>query len=256
MSVDPIRHLEVFDPYAFGERRVDVIGAGALGSKVVLSLAKLGITNIHVWDFDKVEEHNIANQAFGIKDIGKPKVKALQELVKRDTGTVINIHEERVDGKQPLGEIVICLPDSMEARKAIWMGAAKFKPSVKVWIEARMGTDNGRIYAIDPLDLGQINQYEKTFYGDDEAEVSACGATISVGPTADIMCGMVVWQVIRFWGFQTGKAGGDAKESEIVIGFRPCMFLTRDLGVLVVPKAAVDAPVAARKTAAKKRKIA
>ena len=73
-SIDTRRHIDVFSPDLFGKRRIDVIGAGATGSRVVLALAKLGLDNIHVWDFDHVEAHNIANQVFGLADIGKLKI--------------------------------------------------------------------------------------------------------------------------------------------------------------------------------------
>ena len=44
--IDTTRHVEVFSPDAFGSRRIDIIGAGASGSRIVLALAKLGIENI------------------------------------------------------------------------------------------------------------------------------------------------------------------------------------------------------------------
>src|SRR5215813_5940026 len=93
-NVDITRHVEVFSRDAFGNKRIDVIGAGATGSRIVLSLAKLGLENIHVWDFDTVEGHNIANQAYGMGDIGKLKVDALHDLVKAQTGLSIHKHAE------------------------------------------------------------------------------------------------------------------------------------------------------------------
>ena len=119
MAIDPTRHLSVFSPHAFGKKRVDIIGAGATGSRIVLSLAKLGVENIHVWDFDKVEEHNIANQIYGLENIGEPKVRALADVIKKSTGTAITAHDERVDGSKQLGEAVFLLTDTMESRKEI-----------------------------------------------------------------------------------------------------------------------------------------
>ena len=43
---------------------IHIIGCGATGSWVALMLAKMGISNITCWDFDKVEEHNLPNQFF------------------------------------------------------------------------------------------------------------------------------------------------------------------------------------------------
>jgi len=223
--VDPLRHLSVFSPHKFGNRRVDVIGCGATGSRIVLSLAKLGIENIHCWDFDVVEEHNIANQIFGIGDIGQLKVEALADIVEVQTGAKVHIHTEKVDGSQVLGEIVFLLTDTMESRREIWDKALKFKLRTQLMVETRMGADNGRIYAVNPNKPGHIKAWEETLYADDEAEVSACGASISVGPTAEIIAGLAVWQMIRWFAIEQGEE--DDLDNEIIFSLRPMAVISR-----------------------------
>ena len=61
MELDISRHKELFNPYYFNTP-VTIIGAGATGSWLALMLAKLGIQDITVYDFDVVEEHNVPNQ--------------------------------------------------------------------------------------------------------------------------------------------------------------------------------------------------
>lgn len=226
MTIDPLRHLSVFSPHAFGRRRVDVVGAGATGSKIVLDLAKLGVENIHVWDFDQVEEHNIANQAFGLDDIGALKVEALAKLVKATTGTVIHTHAERVDGSQNLGEIVFLLTDTMSSRKEIWDKSLKFKLKTNLLIETRMGADSGRVYTVNPNKPGHIKEWEATLYPDDETEVSACGASVSVGPTAEVIAGLAVWQMIRWFSIVQGSDEDDL-DNEIIFSLRPMMTISR-----------------------------
>lgn len=223
--VDPLRHLSVFSPHAFGSRRVDVIGAGATGSKVVLDLAKLGVENIHVWDFDRVEEHNVANQAFGLSDIGLLKVDALATIVKRDTGTSVTTHAERVDGSQKLGDVVFLLTDTMASRKEIWEKGLKFKLGTQLLMETRMGADSGRVYALNPNRPGHIRAWEQTLYTDAEAETSACGASVTVGPTAGIVAGLAVWQFIRWFAIEQG--GEDILDNEILLSLRSMMTVAR-----------------------------
>lgn len=225
MIINPIRHLEVFSPHKFGEKRVDVIGCGATGSRIVLSLAKLGLENIHVWDFDKVEEHNIPNQVFGLKDVGSPKVRALAKLVKTSTGAKIATYNKRMDGTQKLGEIVFLLTDTMSSRKQIWNGALKFKLQTKFVIETRMGADSGRVYSINPNKPSHIREWEKTLCNDGEAETSACGASISVGPTAEIISGLAVWQMMRWFNIENGAE--DELDNEIMFGLRPMTLFSR-----------------------------
>lgn len=225
MSVDPLRHLPVFSPHAFGARRVDVVGCGATGSRIVVSLAKLGVENIHVWDFDTVVEHNLANQAFRLQDVGTKKVVALTRLVHEDTGVRIYPHDEKVDGSQRLGDIVFLLTDTMASRKEIWDKGLKLKLQTRLLVETRMGADNGRVYALNPNKLGHIWEWEKTLYSDEEAEVSACGASISVGPTAEIISGLAVWQMIRWFAVEQG--GKDELDNEIIFSLRSFATISR-----------------------------
>lgn len=225
MSVDPIRHLEVFPPHAFGNKRVDVIGTGASGSEMVVKIAKLGVQNIHIWDFDAVEDHNVPNQVFGLEHVGQLKVEALAKIVKSATGTKIEAHNERVDGSQALGEVVFLATDTMSSRKEIWEKGLKLKLKTKLLIETRMGSDNGRVYAINPSKLSHIKAWEATLYSDKEAETSACGASISVGPTAGIIAGYAVWQMIRWFSIEQGKE--DELDNEIIFSLRPTMTISR-----------------------------
>ena len=226
--INPSRHLSVFSPNDFGNTRIDVIGAGATGSKVVVQLAKLGIQNIHVWDFDKVEAHNIANQAFAIGHIGKPKVEALYDVVKASTGTKIDPHNERVDGSQQFGEVVFLLTDTMSSRKEIWEKGIRLKLGIKLMIETRMGTDNGRVYAINPRSLPHIHGWESTLTEDKKAVASACGASVTVGPTADVLSGMAVWQFIRWDRQSKGKDDLGDPENEVVFALSPFNMFSRN----------------------------
>ncbi|HEY9775971.1 MAG TPA: ThiF family adenylyltransferase [Planktothrix sp.] len=226
-QIDTTRHASVFSAQLFGNRRVDVIGAGATGSRIVLALAKLGIENIHVWDFDTVEEHNIANQAYTLSDIGRAKVDALKDLVKRSTGLDITTHSEKVDGTQELGEVVFLLTDTMASRKEIWQKGLRYKSRTKLMIETRMGVDEGRVYSINPIKPAQVTGWESTLYDDAASESSACGARISVGPTAEIVSGTAVWQLMRWFGLQNGKTTGSLAH-EVIFLLNPHTSLTRD----------------------------
>lgn len=224
-KVDITRHIDVFSRDAFGERRIDVIGAGATGSRIVLSLAKLGLENIHVWDFDVVEAHNIANQIFGNDDIGKLKVDALYDIVLKQTGLKIHKHAERVDGKQVLGDVVFLLTDTMASRKEIWQKGIRMKLRTKLMIETRMGADQGRVYTVIPTRNAHVKGWEATLYDDAVAEVSACGTAVTVGPTAEVVSGLAVWQMIRWQAIEQGKE--DKLENEILFWLRPFMSMTR-----------------------------
>lgn len=195
-NLDISRHRELFDPDTF-TRPITIIGAGATGSWLALALAKLGLEDITVWDFDKVEEHNIPNQAFRLKDIGISKVAALNGLLLRTIEQPIKMQNKRFTNEQ-LSGVVFMMIDTMEGRKKIWENSIKMKPSVDLLIEPRMGLDVGRVYNVIPTDMEQIRKYEETFYGDDVAEVSACGASKTVISSALGITSWCVRQLINF----------------------------------------------------------
>lgn len=194
-QVDVTRHVELFDPSTFN-KPIHVIGAGASGSWLVIQLAKLGLTDITVWDFDIVEEHNIANQMYGLDDIGRPKVIALVDIVKRSTGTIVNVKNEKYTGQRLTG-YVFCMIDTMSGRKNIWLNNIKLKSAITLYIEPRMGLDVGRVYNIEPMKTEQHAPYEATLYDDSQAEVSACGASVSVVTSAIALSAWCVRQLIE-----------------------------------------------------------
>ena len=229
--LDTIRHQEVFTSSELHDLHIDVIGVGATGSRIALSLAKLGIQNIDIWDPDKVEAHNIPNQAFGNYDIGKPKVHALRELIMAQTGIKVGTHKKRVDGSQRLGPIVFLLTDSMASRREIFERALRFKSHVKIVIETRMGADEGRVYTFSPFVPRDVREWEEAWYPDEETDPSVCTISTTVGPTAEIISGYAVWQFIRWHKAQTllvqGKTPNDVPESELIFSLRPHMHMQR-----------------------------
>lgn len=210
--LDTRRHMELFDPDTFNTP-VTIIGAGATGSWLALQLAKLGITDITVWDFDVIEEHNIPNQLFGVGAIGDLKAHAVQQLIKRDTRCEIKIHNEPYTN-QRLSGIVFCMVDSMETRQQIWNDAIKMKSAISLYIEPRMGLDVARVYNVVPTDLNHIKEYEDTFYSDDEAEVSACGTSMTVITSAVATASWCARQLINF------HQGEEPLDNEILIDYK------------------------------------
>lgn len=180
--LDLRRQSELFDADSFNTP-VTVIGAGATASWLVTILARLGITDITVWDFDVIEEHNVPNQAFGIDQIGMPKVQALYENIERDTKLQIDTMTAKFE-RQRLSGYVFNMIDTMDGRRQIWDDCIKMKSAVKLLVEPRMGLEVGRVYNVDPTNLKHIERYEDCFYSDAEAEVSACGTSMTVVTTA------------------------------------------------------------------------
>ena len=209
--LDVSRHVELFNPYNFNTP-VHIIGVGATGSWVALFLAKLGIKDITIWDFDDIREHNIPNQLFGMTDLGYLKINALQDIIRNNTSNLISTKNEKVTN-QRLNGVIFLMVDTMEDRKTIWRNCIRLKPHIQHLIEPRMGLHVGRIYNINPVDLTQIEEYEKNFYDDEVAEVSACGASTSVISTAVGIASWCVRQLINWF-------NEEELDNEILIDFK------------------------------------
>lgn len=225
--VNALRHREFFDPDKWGKRRIDIVGVGATGSRIALGLAKLGIREIHLWDDDKVEAHNIANQAFGLLDIGKLKVDAMKAIIKRDTGIDVTVHPVKVTGNEPLGEVVFLLTDSLASRKAIFTAGIKLKIRTKLLIETRMGAEQGNVYVINPMKMPEVRGYEATLTKEVAVKRSECGTAVTIGSTAEFISGLAVSQFVRWFGIDSGRVTDDELDHEISFYLRPMKMDTR-----------------------------
>lgn len=188
------RQLDLLDP-AQTNVPVTIIGAGATGSFTALSLAKMGVHNITVYDFNTVEEHNLPNQFYRTCDLGKPKVVALQEIIEQFEGIEINARNERYRGQRLFG-IVIVAVDSMDARIRIWK-FVKQNSDVKLFIDSRMGAEVMRLYTFDPNDFYACKEYETNLYPSSEAVQVRCTAK-TIMYTVLLIASLLANQVKKF----------------------------------------------------------
>ena len=202
MITDYTKQSELILPHEF-KHRINVVGCGALGSWLVMFLLKMGFENVHVFDFDTVEEHNIPNQIFKESDIGRSKIGAMlniyNEFFKDETKQRLVIHDDLIDeyNANQLKGIVFSAVDSMSARKEIYEFAFKYGQA-DLWIEARIGLWGAYVYMLDKADP-KYKEYEETLYEDTEAEVSACGVSQTALPAAVNCASLMIMQMIRWW---------------------------------------------------------
>lgn len=205
MVTDYSKQTDLIKPHEF-KKPIHVIGCGAIGSWVVFFLLKMGFSNIHVYDYDVVEEHNLPNQMFKEDQIGTHKVESIlsvymdffEDVIEKNQSRLI-IHNQKVTSKDAtlFNGVVISCVDSMEARKEIYENALKFG-SAELWIEGRIGIYGAYIYTVERGNMTAFNEYEKTLYADEDAEVSSCGVSQTALPAAvacasQMIMTMIVW---------------------------------------------------------------
>ncbi|MDQ1714513.1 MAG: sulfur-carrier protein adenylyltransferase/sulfurtransferase [Frankiaceae bacterium] len=103
------RHLIIPDFAMNGQKRLKnakvlAIGAGGLGSPVLMYLAAAGVGTIGIVEFDTVDESNLQRQIIhGASDVGRPKAESAREKI-QEINPLINvvIHEVRLDSSNAL----------------------------------------------------------------------------------------------------------------------------------------------------------
>ena len=66
-------------------KRVMIVGLGSFGSQIAIELAKAGVGSFSLFDFDRVELHNLARHTCTINDLGRLKIDAFMLLSKERT---------------------------------------------------------------------------------------------------------------------------------------------------------------------------
>ncbi len=145
-------------------RPIHVIGCGGIGSWSALLLAKMGCQDITIYDFDNVEEHNVASQFYKQFQVGIKKTTALKQNVHEQTGVELkigNVEEEHLIRDN----IVIIAVDKMSEREKF---AIDFRYSDNIIIDGRMGGLQAEIYCCSSLTYGD------TIVDEDEVQQERC----------------------------------------------------------------------------------
>lgn len=166
-ELDWLRQLGVIPPEKL-QFPITLIGAGGIGSPCAIALAKMGCSNLTIWDFDIVEKHNIANQFYPIDAVGKLKVEALSAVVEGFGGLRPHVVPQAFTAEECVSGVVCACVDTMEARGQIWQ-SVRLKPAVSLYLDARVAGEMGVLYTIRPCDIHQIRFYEQTLHSDEEA---------------------------------------------------------------------------------------
>jgi molybdopterin/thiamine biosynthesis adenylyltransferase len=202
--IDISKHQKVFDPKDF-KGYIGVVGVGALGSALALNLAKLGLGDRMVlYDFDKVEGHNLANQVlYGDGDIGHYKAEVAADVIAVLTdGTKPRASTYEVDNRADTSHIThlfMCV-DTMAARKTIFTNCVYMQPNKTYVADGRMSARGGLIYGFNPSNLPKAKEYLKRWYPDEDVPVETsggCSITTSVGATAAMVAAQMTWQFIN-----------------------------------------------------------
>lgn len=183
--------------------RIHIIGCGSVGSTIAENLVRCGITKITLWDFDRVEDHNIVNQMFRQQDVGKAKVEALKDLLCEINPELSNTIEIKANGWNDTimsGYIFLCV-DDIELRKQI-VEKHMDNPFVKAVFDVRTMLTGAQHYAAlwNNYEMKKALLNSMQFTNEEAAEetpISACGVTLGIVTTVRLICAICVNNYIK-----------------------------------------------------------
>ena len=147
------------------------------------------MTNVCLYDFDVVEEHNLANQMFTTKNLYKPKLEGVYDRwveVNPEAAKTIKLYGDGWNGQKLSGYVFLCV-DNIELRKKI-VEENKYNLNIKAMFDFRTALTSAQHYAADWSKQKDIAALLDTMdFTHAEAEknvpVSACKVSLCVMPT-------------------------------------------------------------------------
>lgn len=162
--------------------QANVIGVGAIGRQVALSLAAIGVKRLKLVDPDVVEEANLGTQMFKEDDLNQPKVEGVADACHAlNSKQEIETHARRFQrADAACGELFaatfMCV-DSMKSREFIWKALAE-KGDFALAIDTRMAAETLRLVTVEPRHDNDF--YRQTLFSDDDALQERCTARATV----------------------------------------------------------------------------
>ena len=184
--------------------KIHIVGCGSVGSAIAENLARCGVTDFVLWDFDIVEAHNVANQMFTQADIKRPKVEALRDIlvsINPEIADKIKLEPKGWKGKLMSGYIFLAV-DNIDIRREI-VEKHYNSPYVKAVFDFRTMLESAQHFAADWSDEAMKKSLLNSMqFSHDEASsetpVSACGVTRGVVTTVRTICELGVNNFINF----------------------------------------------------------
>lgn len=129
------RSKGILEVDVLANKRVMIIGLGSFGSQIAIELAKAGVGEFSLFDFDRVELNNLARHTCTIKDLGRLKTNAIKDAIlgKNKLAIVdlfpinINEHKDIMDEQVALADLIICATDNNPSRFALTKSLIKHK---------------------------------------------------------------------------------------------------------------------------------
>ena len=196
MKLDHTRHSSIFNAK---DVSVVLIGAGGIGAITAVTLAKMGVGHLEVWDGDIVEHVNLATQYFRVNALGYNKASSIAlDVQEYAPGISITYMNNLKKSNHLVGTIIISALDSLETRKMVWNVLFHECSKWSWYLDARMGAEEFMLYSVNHgEDFDWYDEHLAKWNDDDVPELPCTEkATIYTANGAAAFIGATVRNII------------------------------------------------------------
>jgi molybdopterin-synthase adenylyltransferase len=197
-----------------------VVGVGAGGRPVAITLTAMGIGKIILVDGDEVDTHNCAVQGYSIRDVEYPKVSVLARTLEKIHNTEQQQVTEVIAKAQWFGkkegqefpeqwwipegsvEVVFACADDMDARKAVFEWACG--GGAGLFVDGRMIADAMRILTIPTASEVLKAYYRTTLFRNEDVVQAPCTLRATMYGSL-VVAGLMVNGFAKWARGQTGE---------------------------------------------------
>lgn len=138
-------------------KRVLIIGLGSFGSQIAIELAKAGVGEFALMDFDRVELHNLARHTCTARELGRLKTDAIYDaIVGKNPYAKVDKFPININENLPLlyreierADLVICATDNNLSRFNLSEALVKLK-KVAIFGRAITRAEGGDVFRYIP----------------------------------------------------------------------------------------------------------
>ena len=221
------------------KKRVMIVGLGSFGSQIAIELAKAGVGSFSLFDFDRVELHNLARHTCTIKELGRLKTDAICDSIlgKNPYAQVdkfpIDINDDLalLDAEVKKADIVICATDNNKSRFNLSESLVKLS-KVGIFGRAVTRAEGGDVFRYRPggpcyccligtgfydasaEEITNVNDSRIPDYSDDPEAMVQVGLSTDIEPICNLMIKLALVELSK-----GSNSGISCLEDELVYDY-------------------------------------
>lgn len=175
------RNSDLIDQSILARNPAAVIGCGAIGSRIAPELARMGVTNLYLYDPDSVSVENLSVQGFNERELRFNKATAVTTRCCNISPAIQVSHRTQQFTQDHLAQLpksttlFLCV-DSIKTREEIfeWFHTSP-APQIPRMIDTRMAAEAFHLYYVDRTPQS-IVAYQSSLFTEQEAAPESCTA--------------------------------------------------------------------------------